>query len=183
MRRSAPWLAVDSPAPLRYGIVTRALLDVGLIEDKGTNRGTRIDAYTTATKAPLGSPWCASAVYAWASEAGYDAPKADQASVDVWLRWAVTTTRWVTYVANKNAPTVGDILVYGVKREKPEPRDWDGQHIGVVIRVEATPQVWMSVEGNTSLAPKSREGLGVMVKQVERGWVLGWITPERSDGK
>ena len=74
IRVSAPWLDVNVPS-LHAAIIRRALLDIGLCEiPPGSNRSARIDSYNTATGAPIGSYWCASALAAWWREAGAATP-------------------------------------------------------------------------------------------------------------
>jgi hypothetical protein len=159
-RSLAAWLGTDTP-PLALAIVKRALIDVGICENPlNSNRSPRIDEYLSAVGTAPGQPWCAAAVSAWWREAGAETPPSLGASCDQWLKWATETRRW------SNAPVPGAAVLYG----KPG----DASHIGVVVR---TSPVVLSVEGNTSLAGYSREGIAVTLKAVAMDRVLGYVLP------
>lgn len=159
-RLGAPWLDATTPA-LHAAIVRRALLDVGLCEmPPGSNRSQRIDEYNTATGAPVGSYWCASAVTAWWRESGADVPSHSAASCDAWLAWAHATARFTA------TPSPGDVVLYGTPA--------DASHCGVVVRVSP---LLLSVEGNTSLGGFDRNGVAVDLKLVNTPRVIGYVSP------
>ncbi len=159
-RSLAAWLPPETP-PLALAIVRRALLDVGICEQPlNSNRSPRIDEYLTAVGSVVGQPWCAAAVSAWWREAGAAIPPRIAASCDAWLNWAKETGRF------SDSPAPGAAVLYG----KPG----DANHIGVVIR---TSPVELTVEGNTSLAGFSREGIAVVVKMLARDRLLGFVHP------
>lgn len=162
-RSLAAWLPTAAPA-IQIAIVKRALLDVGICEDPpGSNKSGRITEYNRAAGAPVGSYWCAAAVFAWWREAGADVPSLSSgpASCDTWMTWAMRERLW------ESKPAPGAAVVYGTPG--------DASHIGVVVRV--TPLL-LSVEGNTSIGGEfSRNGVAVDLKEVNRPRVLGYIYP------
>lgn len=159
-RLSAPWLDATTPQ-LNAAIVRRALLDIGLCEiPPGSNRSGRIDEYNSATGAPIGSYWCASALTAWWREAGAATPPKDAASCDAWMAWAKLTHRWTQHALP------GYAVLYGTPT--------DASHCGVVVR--ASPLL-LSCEGNTSLGGFDRNGVAVDLKLVNTPRVLGYVSP------
>jgi hypothetical protein len=159
-RSLAAWAPASLPA-VNLAIAKRALLDVGICEmPPNSNRSGRIDEYLLACGSLVGQPWCAAAVAAWWRESGAAIPQREPASCDQWREWARATGRW------REAPIIGAAVVYGTPA--------DANHIGVVVR---TTPLLLSVEGNTSLAGFSRNGLAVDLKQVSAERVLGYVHP------
>ena len=146
---------------LRRVLVVRALADVG-IEETAANSSGYIDEILLDADAKPGDPWCAAAVNRWCKDAGAARPPRWQASCDTWMTWAKSRGTWEA-PAYKAQP--GDLVVYGVPG--------DAQHIGVVGRVTARGA--RSIEGNTSFAGVSREGIACDYKPVDTKRVIGYI--------
>lgn len=165
-RSLASWLPADTPA-IQLAIVKRALLDIGICEiPPGSNRSGRIDEYCRAAGAPVGSYWCAAALYVWWREAGADVPplRLGPASCDTWMHWAMRERLW------QLKPIPGAAVVYGTLK--------DAHHIGAIVRV--APLVF-SVEGNTTVSTTfSRNGVAVDMKEPNPTQVVGYIHPRQA---
>jgi len=62
----APWLDNSGVERRLQTLVRRALCDVGILEaPPGSNRGRRIDYYLQLCGVPMGSAYCAAALYGW----------------------------------------------------------------------------------------------------------------------
>lgn len=163
----APWLDNSGVERRLQTLVRRALCDVGILEaPPGSNRGRRIDYYLQLCGVPMGSPYCAAALYGWCKWAGVDAPPVSSrwwrdsgletgnpANVDSWITWAKATKRW------SDKPAIGSAVVYGNAKDP-------GTHIGLVIRAPGEGQPhYRSFEANTMTSPGfSREGDGFEMK-------------------
>lgn len=171
--RGARWLTdpidtrhsdVDCRATLA---VERALRDAFLMESPiGSNRSKTIDEYNQRAGAPLGSPYCASAVTAWWEDVGLEVPPARRASCDTLYRWALDTWRF------HHSPVIGSLILYGTGKAS-DPSN----HVGLVIRL--SPLV-MSFEANTSMDGQfNREGFCFDRKIISRLTpnVLGYCHP------
>lgn len=160
-RRSiAAWMPADTPE-LQRNIVKRAICDVGICEmPPGSNRSGRIDEYNKKSGAPVGSYWCASWAGAVWWEAGSEKLPSGYASCDNFMAWAKRTNRWT------DEPGYGYAVLYG----KPG----DASHIGIVVRLDP---ILLNVEGNTSFAGFSRNGVAVDLKPVDTRRVLGYASP------
>jgi hypothetical protein len=86
--------------------------------------------------------------------------------VRVWVRWSQANGTWRD-VASGYTPLPGDWVVYDMNP------DAIADHIGVVARVHARGV--RSIEGNTSWAGFSREGVAVAMKPVTTTRILGYI--------
>ncbi len=119
-------------------MVALAQKEIGVKEEPmGSNDGTRIKEYRTATAGSGVGPWCAYFTSWLAKSAGAPVGEAGQGfgSVDALYAWAQRTGKAV-----QNGPGV-----------KPNPGDlivWD-EHIGMVESVDADGTVH-TIEGNSS---------------------------------
>ena len=159
-------LALPSHA-LRAGLVRRAHADIG-IEESATaaNRSPYLDGIAQSFGSPLGSAWCALIVAQWCMDAGVDRPRTEAGAVRRWQRWAKEEHLWKDKAAGA---LPGDLVVYDMKP------DGQGDHIGVVARVHGRGV--RCIEGNTSYAGFSREGVAVVYKPIAERFVLGYIVP------
>ena len=87
-------------------------------------------------------------------------------AVRAWQAWAKREGVWKE---KTDTPLPGDLVVYDMRP------DGQGDHIGVVARVHGRGV--RSVEGNTSYAGFSREGVAVVYKPIASKLVLGYIVP------
>lgn len=174
----APWVDnVGLSAPLQ-GLVRRAMCDVGIMEaPPRSNRGRRIDYYNQLAGVPMGSPYCASALYGWSKWAGTPCPTPlsrwwrerglqlmNPAQVDAWIVWAEHERRWT------NKPGLAHAVVYGNAHDR-------GTHIGLVVRAPGPGQPdYRTFEANTTTSPGfSVEGDGFEMKWL-RGDQLARVT-------
>lgn len=157
----ARWLPHDTPVLVRW-LCERALCDIGIVE-LTPNRSGVIDEYNKRTGAPVGSFWCASALYAWCTDVGVWVPSSAGASCDSWVRAAQADGRWVTH------PAAGFGVFY---HSATDPND--SVHCGLVVR--ETPVV-LSVEANTSIGGGGveRNGTAVALKKVSTARVMGYV--------
>lgn len=165
----ARWLPTDFD-PLRRAIVERAMMDDGILEmPPGSNRSGVIDAYCTACGSPLGSYWCAAAVWTWLKDVGAAVPEKLGGSCDAWLNWGEGL---LLRRPAGQLPVEGDVVLYGSGR--------DAHHAGVVIRVyhDAVRTLILSKEGNTSIGGTTvtRNGLAVVTKAVDEKAVLCYLS-------
>lgn len=166
---SCAWLSAlrDPIAELRIALVRRAHADIGIEENTGAgNRSGYIDAVVTRSGSPLGSAWCACVAREWASDAGADYPSREAGAVRAWVAWAKANGTWKPASATA---IPGDFVCYDMLP------DGTADHIGVVARVHARGP--RTIEGNTSWAGHSREGVAVVMKPINAARVLGYITP------
>ena len=164
---SCTWLddLATADADLRRQLVRRAHADIG-IEENAANRSPYIDQVVTEAGSPLGSAWCACIARRWATDVGAAVPVKDAGAVRAWVTWAKGNGTWRTAT---HAPLPGDFVVYDMNP------DTIADHIGVVARVHARGV--RSIEGNTSWAGFSREGVTVAMKPVTSARILGFIVP------
>lgn len=166
---SCRWLdTLGAPdANLRRALVRRAHADIG-IEENTANRSPYLDAIITEAGSPLGSAWCGCIARRWAKDTGVAFPPTDAGAVRAWVTWAKAHGTWreATYT-----PLPGDWVVYDMNP------DTIADHIGVVARVHARGV--RSIEGNTSWAGFSREGVAVAMKPVTTARILGYIVCTR----
>lgn len=162
---SCRWLdALDGPdANLRRALVRRAHADIG-IEENTANRSPYLDEIITEAGSPLGSAWCGCIARRWAKDAGAAFPPKDAGAVRAWVTWAKAQGTWraATYT-----PQPGDWVIYDMAP------DGTADHIGVVARTHLRGV--RSIEGNTSWAGFSREGVAVAMKPVTTARILGYI--------
>lgn len=164
---AAPWLDdLSGPdAPLRRAVVRRAHADIG-IEENTANRSPYIDEVTREAGSPAGSAWCACIARRWAKDAGAQYPTRDAGAVRAWVAWAKANGSWHD-VKSAYQPQPGDFVCYDMAP------DGVADHIGVVARVHARGV--RSIEGNTSWAGFSREGVACTMKPVTTARILGYI--------
>jgi hypothetical protein len=156
----ARWLPAETPA-IAAAAVRRALTDVGICEiPPGSNRSGVIDAYVRATGSPVASFWCAAACAAWWRDVGLPIPPTAAASCNAWQSWAKKTGRWSV------VPVAGAVVLYGFGS--------NAEHCGLVVR---TDPIVLTVEGNTSLAGYSRNGVAVDLKAIYAERVMGYVLP------
>jgi len=111
---------------------------------------------------PLGSYWCAAALAAWWREAGAGIPSTAAGACETWHQWARAAGRFTT------TPAEGYAVLYSFAG------NGHADHCGVIVRVAP---ILLSVEGNTSLAGYSRNGVLVDLKLTTTANVLGYISP------
>lgn len=164
---SCRWLDVltDPLADLRRAVVRRAHADIG-VEENASNRSPYIDEVITEAGSPLGSAWCACIARRWAKDAGAAYPKKDAGAVRAWVAWAKANGTWRD-VASGYEPQPGDWVCYDMAP------DGIADHIGTVARRHARGV--RCIEGNTSWAGFSREGVAVTMKPVTTARILGFI--------
>lgn len=165
---SCLWLeALDTPdAALRSALVRRAHADIG-IEENTTNRSPYIDAVVREAGSPDGSSWCACIARRWAKDAGAQFPTRDAGAVRAWVKWAQANGTWRESAGY--TPLPGDFVCYDMAP------DGIADHIGVVARVHSRGV--RSIEGNTSWAGFSREGVACAMKPVTAARIMGYIVP------
>lgn len=169
---TARWLdgLQGSDADLRRRIVIRAMADIG-IEEQTANRSAYIDELLRNANTAVGQPWCAAAVRQWYWDAGAMVPTSGSAAVRNWVPWAQSWGLWLPADA---AAAPGDAVIYRSDPTKPP------NHMGVVVRSHT--RGLRAVEGNTSYAGFSREGIAVDYKPVSMGHVMGFIRPRMRGG-
>jgi hypothetical protein len=155
----ARWIPDAIPA-INALIARRAMCDVGIME-LTTNRSPVIDGYMDAVGSPRGMSWCAASASAWFREMGAEIPPSEAGAVIAWKQWGFRTSRWTS------RPAIGRAVIYGDAQDNPE-------HMGVLVRV--APAL-LSVEGNTSLAGYSTNGVGCFCKAATLARVLGYVNP------
>jgi hypothetical protein len=149
-----------------------ALHHVDVCEDPiGSNRGPEIDEWCKEAGSPLGSYWCAIAVWKARKAGGLWVPTRDVGSCDEWVYQAFRANKVI------HAPTHGAVVLY-TNHEKLTTGRYAGQldavHAGLIIRVR--PQVH-AIEGNTTLGKYDRNGYVQTLKVVEKARVLCYIAP------
>lgn len=170
---AARWLdgLAGPDADLRRAIVARAMADIG-IEEQRANRSGYIDELLRNANTLVGQPWCAAAVRQWWWDGGAMVPTSGSAAVRTWVPWAQQMGLWVPL---GSAPAIpGDAVIYRSDPTKPP------NHMGVVVRAHA--RGLRAVEGNTSYAGFSREGIAVDYKPVTMKHVMGFIRPRPRGG-
>lgn len=159
-----PPLTAFQRAAARRSAVRAAVLQVGVRETGGSNRGPRITAYRRAVtghgeKAWKAEPWCADFVsWAWRRAGvpiGFGGRGSDY--VPELVAWASFNSRWHR-ARDGYRPRPGDLVVYG-----------RAEHIGMVGAVRAGRIV--TIEGNWSDRVSRR-----IVKPWDPG-VMGFISP------
>lgn len=145
---------------------------LGVHEDGGKNRGPHVDAWNTMVGAPLGSPWCASWVYAMhqaaaeALEIGNPCPR----TAGALKLWHVAHAG-----ARRELPAPGDVFVL----DTGDPGGYG--HVGIVESCSPGGDRITSIEGNTNAAG-SREGNAVArhenwkPRSGKRGVLLGYLS-------
>lgn len=164
---SCLWLdsLTGADADLRRAVVRRAHADIG-IEENTANRSPYIDAVVTNAGSPLGSAWCGCIAHQWARDVGAARPPKDAGAVRAWVKWAQASGTWRP-VTSDYQPQPGDWVCYDMAP------DGTADHIGLVARVHTRGV--RSIEGNTSWAGFSREGVAVTMKPVTTARILGYI--------
>ena len=124
-------LALSSAVPDHVRV---ALTYVGLRETHGNNRSPVIDRWNRTVGAPLGSPYCASAVSDWLRTSGITSPRLRSASSRAFTR-VVDCQVFTAKQALRGEVRVqaGDVIVW--------IRSGGGGHIGVA------PKDWTGVQG------------------------------------
>ncbi len=132
-------------------IAAIASAELGVREQPpGSNNGTRIAEYRTATKGAGVGPWCSYFVSWVAAQAG--TPIGPDGRGEGWVpnveRWGKDTGRWIAPNSGVSAQ-VGDAIIFD--------RNGDGltDHIGIVTAVRPDGGV-ETVEGNSSDAVSKR---------------------------
>jgi hypothetical protein len=144
---------------LRALLIAAWLCDVAKVREAGgNNRGYWPDTFALRGKSPVGSPWCALAVWYCLLEAGNrDGPRMP-GRVAEWATWAKETGRLV------RRPRRGN-LAYWLNSNGTG-------HIGFVLKTLG-PFVW-TIEGNTNDGG-SREGDRMLRKVRRLSAFDGWI--------
>lgn len=140
-------LLLLAPSKAHTPHVDSALTFVGLRETHGNNRSPIIDRWNRAVGAPLGSPYCASAVSAWLQLAHISRPRLRSASSRAFTRITDSEVFTALQILRGEAKVLkGDIVVW-VRA--------GGGHIGIAYAdwKGATGKV---IEANTS--PPSGDG-------------------------
>ena len=169
--QSCTWLdGMTGPdADLRRAVVRRAHADIGIEEQTwAPNRSPYLDRVVTAAGSPLGSAWCACIARQWALDGGAAFPPRLAGAVREWVTWAKAQGTWR---GTDYTPLPGDWVCYDMAP------DGVADHIGVVARVHGSGV--RSIEGNTSWAGFSREGVAVTMKPVATARILGYIVLTR----
>lgn len=152
------WLPSDLDERLMR-VICAALDDVGEHEQPpGSNRGPYVDALNAATGSPLGSYWCANAVTSWVRRGPLPMPSRDLGSCESWRRWALETARLDSH------RRLGDVVLYGTTPTH-------ASHIGLLVCLDPM----LTVEGNTTIAGYSRDGVAVQCKLLNAERVLGYV--------
>lgn len=164
---AAPWLEqidLGLDAALRKRLVRRAFADIGIEEQTGAaNRSPYLDRIAAHFGSPPGSAWCALIAGWWCYEMGAAHPPALVGAVRAWWAWAERKGLRVT------TPTPGDLVIYDLNTDtRPD-------HMGIVARCHARGV--RAVEGNTSYAGFSREGVACLYKPVAHTRIAGYIRP------
>ena len=166
---SCRWLdTLTGPdAALRRAVVRRAHADIGIEENTGAaNRSTYIDEVVEEAGSPLGSAWCGCVAHQWAKDTGAARPPRNAGAVRVWVAWAKANGTWHDVDSGYQVQP-GDWVCYDMAS------DGIADHIGVAARVHARGV--RTIEGNTSWAGFSREGVAVAMKPIAASRILGYI--------
>jgi hypothetical protein len=142
---AAPAAAPAPPGTGGTGALAAAQGQVGVAEQPpGSNDGTQIAQYRTATAGSGVGPWCAYFVSWAAAQAGAPLGEAGQGfgSVSALYAWAQRTGRAIAAGAGVR-PNPGDLIV------------WGADHVGIVESVDADGSIH-TVEGNSSNAVSRR---------------------------
>jgi hypothetical protein len=155
-----PGIYNDAARPIAKRTAADALLNCGVSEEGGNNRGQYIGIYQASTGNSPGDPWCASFVYyrlfAAAKALGKTLPPIVKSGYTPdWKNWAIKNNNWVSASRARTSPfallRVGDLVCfYSPTKERI-------YHIGIVVSVHS----WgvMTVEGNTG--PEGNDPLAV----------------------
>lgn len=151
-----------NPAELRAALVAEAARYLGVRETpKGTNRGVHLDYWLTTVGSPLGSPWCAAAVWCWGLQATGRAlwPVKMSGSVQAIVDHAVQAE---TFTKDGTLARPGDLVVLYY----PTLRRYG--HVAVLEHAVAGDRV-QSIDGNSAPdalpgSPADREGYVVTRK-------------------
>lgn len=162
---STPIMQLESNA-VNKGVlaVQAALLDVGQLEQPiGSNYGGRVTEMLRTVGINGPAYWCAAAVATWWKSAGMEIPPGAAACRN-WVSWAKARGRWST------TPVVGAAAIYANSAGI-------AHHIGIVAVANSTSGRIVTIEGNTSGAGFSRNGVGVFKKTPRLTSVLGFVLP------
>jgi len=160
-------LGPDVP-PLNLAICYRAVADLAICElPPGSNRSGRIDTYNRRAEAPVASYWCCAWATAVWEDAGAEVPPHARASCDVLVEWAMQRGTF------HSEPIAGAIVVY-TSGQHLASGALDAVHVGIVVRV--TPLL-LSLEGNAAFTSDSRNGEAVLLKEITRARVMGYVHP------
>lgn len=162
-----PGLAAGVIAAINF-----ALLHVSVCEDPiGSNRGPELDQWCREAGSPLGSYWCAIAVWKARQAGGLWVPTHDVASCDEWLYQGFRASKVIS------EPCHGAVVLYTNGKIIPSGR-YNGQkdmvHVGLVVRTR--PKLF-SIEGNTTLGKYDRDGYVQTLKEVDAARVHAYIAP------
>lgn len=161
----------------RAKLVELALKEVGVREEGGNNRGTRVAEFQRATWLEVGPwPWCA-ALCCWLLKQWLQTPdgvvylngrklnefRCKDASAFGWIKWAQKNGLQVFDENSTTKPEPGDFVVF------------DFSHIGIVVGTE--PGKIITVEGNTNGKGErdSTSGDGVWKKTRDIGLVRAFL--------
>lgn len=149
-----------------------ALGHIGTIEDPlGSNRGPELDEWCKEAGSPLGSYWCAIALWKSRKAGGLWVPDRDVASCDEWVYQALRANK----VISQAVPGAAVIYTNGEKlTDGRYAGQLDADHCGLVERV--TPKR-LSIEGNTTLGKYDRNGIVMTLKEVNSERVYFYIAP------
>ncbi|MCA2992066.1 hypothetical protein [Gemmatimonas sp.] len=167
--QSCAWLDVltGPDAELRRAVVRRAHADIGIEEGtQAANRSPYIDEVVREAGSPLGSAWCGCIARRWARDAGAAFPPREAGAVRAWVRWAMASGTWRPVTSDYEVQP-GDWVCYDMAP------DGTADHIGLAARVHARGV--RTIEGNTSWAGFSREGVAVAMKPITTSRILGYI--------
>lgn len=129
----------------------------------GSDFGGKVTQYLAAAGLQRPALWCASAVTYWWKAAGLATPPIGAPSCQYWANWAKQTGRFSV------TPVIGAAVLYRTKTK-------EYGHIGVVVAINNGKIV--TVEGNTSLAGFSRDGVAVAQKQPSPSRIAGFVIPK-----
>jgi hypothetical protein len=149
-------------------IVSNAIRDLGTLENplppnKPENSGKRVLEMLGNSGINRPAYWCAAAVTTWYKASGADYPESGSASCAAWMQWAKKNKLFSL------TPTIGAAVLYGSNSHP--------NHIGIVETI--TGNKITTIEGNTSGAGFSRNGVGVFRKTPNPSRIIGFIQPRR----
>ncbi len=132
---TTPPAIVASAGRLGVAVLARAVLDLGVREKGGHNRGARIDEYNRNAGVALGSDYCGPGLMTWLAEAcaatGLRAPLKGSPAAKGWEAQLRELGRWMPRA--QLGGKVGPCMVIVFDR-KPPALSWQG-HVGIVESV------------------------------------------------
>lgn len=163
--------SIVAPENVRQAI-DWALTHIGVCEDPiGSNRGPELDEWCQEAGSPLGSYWCAIALWKARKAGGLWVPSHDVGSCDEWIYQAFRANKVISQIVP------GAAVIYTNGEKLTDGRyagQLDAVHCGLVERT--TPKR-LAIEGNTTLGKYDRNGYILTLKEIASDRVYLYIAP------